>query len=182
MDLTPSQLASQVGYLLILAIPVSCVAWTVTHEEIFREMREYFVRCSESCSSLLKRKFFYLFTCEYCFSHYVVALTLLMTRFKLLYPDWRGYVLSFFAMVWVANAFMSLYGRLRVDITSERAEAKAKEKEAEKLEAEAETIRATVPGSLDELPGKSQGEHPGESRESKQGAGPQRAGKADAPR
>lgn len=165
MNLTPSQLLAQVIYLLILAIPVSCVAWTVTHEDVFREMREYFLRCSKTCRSLLQRKFFYLFTCEYCFSHYVAALALLMTQFKLLMPGWRGYVLSFFALVWVANAFMSLYGRLRVDITSERAEAKAKEKEAEKLEAETETIRATGPE-----------EQPGESR-----AGSGAGSRADAP-
>src|SRR6478609_7908745 len=30
---------AQVAWLLILAIPISCVAWTVTHEEVFREPR-----------------------------------------------------------------------------------------------------------------------------------------------
>jgi len=28
-------------WLFALAIPIACVAWTVTHEEIFREPREY---------------------------------------------------------------------------------------------------------------------------------------------
>jgi hypothetical protein len=41
--------------------------------------------------------------------------------------DWRGYVLSFFAVVWVANAYMSLFSRLRVDISSVRAGADMKE-------------------------------------------------------
>lgn len=34
-------IAEQLLKLLILAIPVACIAWTVTHEEIFREPREF---------------------------------------------------------------------------------------------------------------------------------------------
>ena len=59
-----------------------------------------------------------------------------MTRFKLLIDDWRGYVFSLFALVWVSNIYMSLYSRLRVDINSERAAMNVKEKEAEKIEKE----------------------------------------------
>src|SRR4051812_41991636 len=124
-----SQLGWQVLYLFILAIPISCVAWTITHEEIFKEPRDYCKEKSQKHPSLAKRKFFYLFTCEYCFSHYVTIFFLWMTRFKLLHDDWRGYVVSFFTLVWVANAYMSLFGRLRVDIRAERAEADVKEKE-----------------------------------------------------
>jgi hypothetical protein len=126
-----SQLGWQMLWLFALAIPVSCVAWTVTHEEVFREPREYCKSRSEECRSLLGRKFFYLFTCEYCFSHYVTIAFLVLTRFKFLLDDWRGYILSFFALVWVANMYMSLYSRLRVDINSERAEMQTKQKEAE---------------------------------------------------
>lgn len=32
-------LAIQFGWLLILSVPLACIAWTVTHEEIFREPR-----------------------------------------------------------------------------------------------------------------------------------------------
>jgi len=39
-------LGTQLGWLVTLAIPVACVAWTVTHEELFREPREYFTRRS----------------------------------------------------------------------------------------------------------------------------------------
>src|SRR6476619_4066770 len=66
-----SQWLFQLFWLLILAIPIACVAWTVTHEEVFREPREYCVERSRRAPRLLERKFFYLFTCEYCFSHYV---------------------------------------------------------------------------------------------------------------
>jgi hypothetical protein len=126
---TADQLWQQIVWLFVLAIPVGCVAWTVTHEEVFREPRDFCKRCSEDCRSVAARKFFYLFTCEYCFSHYVTALFLVITHFKLLFDDWRGYLLSFFATVFVANIYMSLYSRLRVDIRSEKAAADLKETE-----------------------------------------------------
>ena len=109
----------QILELFLLAIPIACVAWTVTHEEVFREPREYCVRRSQNCRRWYERKFFYLFICEYCFSHYIAAAFLIITRFKLLYPDWRGYLIAWFAVVAVANLYMSLYGRLRVDIKAE---------------------------------------------------------------
>ena len=113
--------------LLILALPVAAIAWTVTHEELFREFKEVCIRRSEQGSSLPVRKFFYLFTCEYCFSHYVSAGVLLVTRFKLLYDDWRGYAIAWLALVWVANHLIGIYGRLRLGIKSERLEIDLKE-------------------------------------------------------
>ena len=79
----------QVVWLSLLAIPIACISWTVTHEEVFREPREFCVRKSEGHPSFLCCKFFYLFTCEYCFSHYVTVFFLLITRYNLLYADWR---------------------------------------------------------------------------------------------
>jgi hypothetical protein len=121
-------LGAQIVTLFLLAIPVACVAWTVTHEDVFREPREFCVRKSRACRRWYQRKFFYLFTCEYCFSHYAAAFFLFVTRYKLIYDDWRGYLVGGFALVWVANQYMSLYGRLRLDIKSERIEAEIKEK------------------------------------------------------
>ena len=129
-------LSLQVATLFLLAIPVACVAWTVTHEEVFREPREFCVQRSQNCRRWYERKFFYLFTCEYCFSHYVTALFLFVTRYKLLYEDWRGYLVAGFALVWVANQYMSVYNRLRLDIKSERLETTIKEKVAEKVKNE----------------------------------------------
>ena len=120
-------LATQLIWLFVLAIPIACIAWTVTHEEFFREPREYCIRKSQSCRRLVQRKFFYLFTCEYCFSHYVTLIFLALTRYKLLYTDWRGYLISEFALVWIANQYMSIYNRLRLDIKSERVEIETKE-------------------------------------------------------
>ena len=122
-------LPEQVVYLFILAIPIACVAWTVTHEEVFREPREFCQRCSQTSRRTLIRKFFYLFTCEYCFSHYIAAAFLIITRFQLLYPGWRGYLLALFALVWIANIYMSIYNRLRLDIKHERIEIKADEQQ-----------------------------------------------------
>ncbi|HEV7301486.1 MAG TPA: hypothetical protein VGN72_19135 [Tepidisphaeraceae bacterium] len=131
MPPTSDQLVAQIVWLFVLAIPVSCVAWTVTHEEVFREPREFCQRKSQSCNRVFKRKFFYLFTCEYCFSHYVTILFIWLTGYRMLLDDWRGYVLAFFGVVWIANAYMSLFARLRVDIRSERAVAEVRAKEAE---------------------------------------------------
>jgi hypothetical protein len=59
----PMGLGLQVAWLLVLGIPVACIY------------------CQQECvraQSLICRKFFYLFTCEYCFSHYVPAVVLLV--------------------------------------------------------------------------------------------------------
>lgn len=121
----------QLSYLFILAIPVACIAWTVTHEEVFREPREFCVRKSEESRSLLTRKFFYLFTCEYCFSHYITIGMLLMTGFRMIFPDWRGYVISGFSLVWIANLYMSIFARLRIDIKKEKTIIKTIEEQLE---------------------------------------------------
>ena len=115
-------------WLFILAIPIACVAWTVTHEEVFREPREFCVKCSKECKTLLQRKFFYLFTCEYCFSHYITVAFLILTNYKLYMPDWRGYILAGFALVWIANVYMSLYNIIRIDLKKGKAIAAKEEK------------------------------------------------------
>ena len=81
---------------------------------------------STTCRRIYERKFFYLFTCEYCFSHYVAAMFLIITRFKLLYPDWRGYLIAGFALVWMANVYMSLFARIRLDVKRERVQSRKK--------------------------------------------------------
>lgn len=128
-------LSTQLVSLFVLGIPVACIAWTVTHEEVFREPREFCVRRYQSSATIPQRKFFYLFTCEYCFSHYVSILFLAITRFRLLYPDWRGYLVSLFALVWVANQYISIYNRLRLDIKHEHIEIKSAEAEVKQKEA-----------------------------------------------
>jgi len=119
-------------YLFILALPVACIAWTVTKEEVFREAREFCVDRSKNCNTLAKRKFFYVFTCEYCFSHYVTAVLLIITKYTLLFPDWRGYLIAGFSMVWIANIYMSLYNLIRIDLKKEKIRAEKEESELKK--------------------------------------------------
>jgi hypothetical protein len=78
-------------------------------------------------------KFFYLFTCEYCFSHYIALAGVLLVDLRLLVPGWRGTLLAWLAAVWVANVYMSLFARLRLDIKRERVEISQEEHVAARL-------------------------------------------------
>ena len=120
-------ITTQIVWLFVLAIPISCISWTVTHEDVFLESREYCKRKSQEGTTLLTRKFFYLFTCEYCFSHYVTICMLIVTRYHLLMGDWRGYLIAGFALVWIANIYMSLYAFIKIDIKKERIQTKIEE-------------------------------------------------------
>ena len=131
-------LYSQIIYLFLIAIPISCVVWTVTQEEIFREPREYCQRVCGSAQSIVKRKFFYLFTCEYCFSHYVTLFFLFISRYHLLFFDWRGYLLAWFSLVWIANIYMSIFGFVRVGMKKEKMVADIKEVELKEVKANEE--------------------------------------------
>jgi hypothetical protein len=121
-------LNTQIIWLFVLSVPVACIAWTVTHEEVFREPREYCVKRSQQGKSIASRKFFYLFTCEYCFSHYVTALMLVITNYQLLFTDWRGYLIGGFAVVFIANTYMSLFALIRIDLKKVKIEAENEEK------------------------------------------------------
>jgi len=125
-------MSAPIYYLFILSLPVACVAWTVTKEEIFREAREFCVEKSKNCNALIKRKFFYVFTCEYCFSHYVTILFLIITKYTLIYADWRGYLIAGFSTVWIANIYMSLYNIIRIDLKKEKIRAEKEESELNK--------------------------------------------------
>ena len=114
-------IADQIFWLIVIAAAVASVAWTVTQEEIFREPREYFAERSKHAKSLLIRKFSYMMTCEYCFSHWVTMFFLFITGFRLIFDDWRGYLFSFFVTAWMSNQIMSLYRRLRVVIKLDNA-------------------------------------------------------------
>jgi hypothetical protein len=127
---------TQIFWLVILAVVVSSISWTITQEEIFREWREICKDKIRGGRNLGERKFFYVFTCEYCFSHWVTLFVLFLTGFQLLIDDWRGYLLAFFALPWVANQMMSFYRRLRVDIKHEAGLAKIVEHEVKQTLAE----------------------------------------------
>jgi hypothetical protein len=127
-------ISAQITWLFILAAPIACIAWTLTHEEIFREPREYCTRYASTGKTLLQRKFFYVFTCEYCFSHYVTIVMLVISRYHLLFTDWRGYLIAGFSLVWIANIYMGIYNLIKIDVKKEKIEADIKEAEKKKLE------------------------------------------------
>lgn len=114
-------LSTQIFWLVILSMVVASISWTVTQEEIFREWREDFGERSKNAKNIFEKKFFYVFTCEYCFSHWVSIFILMVTGFRLLIDDFRGLFLAFFLLPWLANQWMSLYRRLRVGIKHEAA-------------------------------------------------------------
>ena len=124
-------ISTQIFWLFVLPISVACIAWTFTHEEIFKEPRGYCQKRSVECKSLISRKFYYVFTCEYCFSHYIAILMIIFADFKLLIDDWRGYILAGFSIVWIANVYMSIYASIRVDLKKERIITKIQEKKIE---------------------------------------------------
>jgi hypothetical protein len=126
----------QIYMLLGLSLVVASISWTVTQEEIFREPREYCSKQSESATSIFVRKFFYVFTCEYCFSHWVTLFVLVVTQYRFLYDDFRGYLFAFFVIPWIANQWMSLYRRIRVEIKHENIlAAKAKQQKSPREDA-----------------------------------------------
>jgi len=125
-------LSTQVRDLFLLPLAIACISWTVTHEEVFKEPRDYCISKSKESKSFFVRKFFYLFTCEYCFSHYITIFILIISGYHLLFSGWRGYVIGGFALVWIANIYMSLFAFVRVGMKKEKMEADMKEKELKK--------------------------------------------------
>ena len=125
------EITIQIVWLFVLAIPIACISWTVTHEEIFKEPREWCVKHSQNDKTILSRKAFYLFTCEYCFSHYVTIAFLILCNYKLLLNDWRGYILAGFSLVFMANVYMSLFALLRQAIKKEKVEIEKIENETD---------------------------------------------------
>ncbi len=86
------QIAETVFSLLILSMAVASIAWTVTQEDIFSELHDVCLRRSKIGKTIIERKFFYVFTCEYCFSHWVTLVIMIVSGFRLLYDDWRGFL------------------------------------------------------------------------------------------
>jgi hypothetical protein len=112
-----------------LALIVAVIARTVTQEEVFREFKEYCQRRSQSATSIAARKFFYLFTCQYCFSHWVSLGVVAVTGFSI-GEGLLGHVFAIFALVGVANLYLASYERLTVStrearVSIARAEAEA---------------------------------------------------------
>lgn len=97
---------------------------------VFRKPRQFYQRECVQARSLVRRRVLLSFI----FSRvniasviYVAGLILIITRYKLLFPDWRGYLVASFSLVCMANQHMSAHNRLRLDIKHEQLEIKAEE-------------------------------------------------------
>lgn len=139
----------QLFELFLLAVPMATVAWVVTHEEVFREVQDWVHRKGEAARSVLGRKFFFLFTCEFSFSFYVALGATALTGFRLLYPSWLGVVVAWLALVWTANLYMSAYARPRLEIKKERTEIATQEIFAKELESNEISTEERRAGSVD---------------------------------
>ena len=64
---------------------------------------------------------------------------LIITRYQLLYPDWRGYLIAGFSLIWIANIYMSLFFLVRTDLKNDGLDSKLKESELKKCEEIKET-------------------------------------------
>ena len=131
--MTWEQLIPQLVWLFVLPLAVASISWTITHEEVFREPRDYCVRRSREGHSWFMRKAFYVFTCEYCFSHYVTFAFVWLTGYRLLLDGWRGAIVAFFATNAVANIYLSAFARLRLEVKSERLETEVVEQQIREM-------------------------------------------------
>jgi hypothetical protein len=109
------------AWLLITPLVVASISWTWTKEKIFSDIQEWIVARRDHSRFWWQRKIATGLSCEYCFSHWVTAVCLFILDWRLLLPDWRGCVLSFFSIVCIANVYMSLYNLLRVDLRANKA-------------------------------------------------------------
>jgi hypothetical protein len=52
----------------------------------------------------------------------VTVLVLIFSDYQLLFQGWRGYVIAGFALVWIANVYMSLFALTRAELKKDNAE------------------------------------------------------------
>jgi len=106
MDLTTNVL-----FLFILAMPIASIAWTVTHEEVVGEFRDYCI--VESKTTTLPQFFLSLPAINFCIQAEAP---------KREPSGWRGHLIAGFSLVSIANMYMGIFGGIRLDIRKERAE------------------------------------------------------------
>lgn len=122
--------------ILLLAIPVACISWTIAKEELFDWLRHI---CGElkkkeyvGWQKWLCEKIAYWPTCYFCLSHFIAFGFLIFYPVKILSDDWRGYVIAFFAIVLVANFYLTLFNILRASLRFIQAKADVAELDKKK--------------------------------------------------
>lgn len=61
---------------------------------------------------------------------------MIICDYTLIFTDWRGYLIGFFALVWIANIYMNLFALLRVGMKEKKMEADIKEEELKEIKTE----------------------------------------------
>jgi hypothetical protein len=112
------------------AVVVAILVRAITKEEICLEPREFFkAYCDDPRHPWLLRKVAYMPTCEFCSSFWVsLILVLAVFHYHFLFDDWRGYFISIFLTMGMANVYMAGFDLLRVDLRKERAAAEHTER------------------------------------------------------
>jgi hypothetical protein len=64
----------------------------------------------------------------------VAVVFLILTDYRLLMENWMGYIIAGFALVFIANIYMSLFGLIRQDLLREKVENKLMEKKQKGIE------------------------------------------------
>lgn len=98
--------------ILLYAIPIACISWTITQEEIFKEFKNW-CKHNQICNNLLGRKLFYLPTCEYCFSHWVSFIFVIVFNIRFLKTSIWGGLIAVFTLVAITNVYISIYLLIR---------------------------------------------------------------------
>ena len=52
----------------------------------------------------------------------MTAFFIFFIDYEVLMPDWRGYVIALFSLVWIANVYMSLFALIRQEVKKEKTE------------------------------------------------------------
>jgi hypothetical protein len=133
----------------LVAIPVACASWTIAKEELFREFREWCKANGVACEKIKNRiirflmvKLNYLPRCYYCTSFYVCEFFILLTGVKFVAAGWQGAMCAWFAIVFIAQLYLTVFNLLRVALRHYQAIADlAEHKAAQTVVKEVEVLK-----------------------------------------
>ena len=54
----------------------------------------------------------------------------MITQYKLLFDDWRGYLIAFFSLPFLSNVYIGLYAQTKLEAKKDRMESRILEAEA----------------------------------------------------
>lgn len=118
---------TELAVIAIMAICVASISWTITKEEIFRDLRDFCKEVQKTEQGGFRgwpcKKLAYAPTCDYCLSHWVGFALFALYPVKLVAENWRGYFFAYFATIFLANVLLGLYNIIRVTLRWMRAKA-----------------------------------------------------------